>query len=44
MSLVDLKAKMYDLLAAKQQIEQQMQQVNQAIVEESKPKDEPKVD
>ena len=40
MSVIELKAKMYDLMAAKQQIEIQMQQVNQQIIEESKPKEE----
>ena len=40
MSVIELKAKMYDLMAAKQQIEIQMQQVNQQIIEESKQKEE----
>jgi len=32
MTIVELKARMYDLLAAKQNIELEMQKVNQAII------------
>ena len=37
MTLIELKAKVYDLLAQRQLIEQEMQIVNQEIIEMSKP-------
>lgn len=42
MNLVELKAKIYDLMAARQKIEIEMQQINVMIAEELKPKEEPK--
>ena len=36
MTVVELKARMYDLLAAKQNIELEMQKVNQQIIEADK--------
>lgn len=40
--VINLKAKMYDLMAAKQQIEAEMMQTNNKIVELSQKKEEPK--
>ena len=44
MSITELKARCYDLLAQRQQIDAELQRVNQQIIEESKPKDEPKAE
>ena len=47
MTVIELKARMYDLLAAKQNIEIEMQKVNKSIIEaDKKPevKDEPKAE
>jgi hypothetical protein len=44
MTVVELKARVYDLLAMQQHINAELQQLNQQIAEESKPKEEKKAE